>query len=111
VSEFWNEVSEKMRTMMNDHPTDEPRGLVDAIVCGTLFLGGPSLLAIVLIVFLLYSGVSSQLIEKGMVWLSVPWFAFCYALCKMAHGTGRKEILAGTPSAVATRSRGAAKDL
>ncbi len=73
--------------MVNDHLTDEqPRGLVDTIACGTLFLGGPSLLAIVLIVVLLESGVSPEVIEKGMVWLSVPWFALCYALCKMAHG-------------------------
>lgn len=72
---------------MNDYPTDGPeRGLADVIACGTLFLGGPSLLAIVLIVVLVESGVSPQLIEKGMVWLAVPWFALCYALCRTAHG-------------------------
>ena len=73
--------------MMNDHLTNEqPRSLADTIACGTLFLGVPSFLAIMLILVLLERGVSPQLIEKGMVWLSVPWFALCYALCKMAHG-------------------------
>jgi hypothetical protein len=73
---------------MNNHPTDaEPRNLGEMIACGFLFLGAPSLLAIVLILTLLAIGIPSPVIEKGMVWLSVPWFAFCYALCKAAHGT------------------------
>jgi len=72
--------------MMNNRLTDERTGLVDIIACGTLFLGGPSLLAIGLICVLLQSGLSAQLIEKWMVWLSVPWFALCYALCKTAQG-------------------------
>lgn len=72
---------------MNDYSTDAPqKGLGNVIACGTLFLGGPSILAIVLIVALLEGGVSPLLIEKGMVWLSVPWFALCYALCKTAQG-------------------------
>jgi hypothetical protein len=73
--------------MMKDHLTNEqPRTLADTIACGTLFLGGPSFLAIILILSLLKWGVSPLLIEKGMVWLSVPWFAICYALCRTAHG-------------------------
>ena len=74
--------------MVNNQRTDaEPRGLGEMIACGFLFLGVPSLLAIVLMLILLALGVPSPTIEKGMVWLSVPWFAFCYTLCKAAHGT------------------------
>jgi len=73
---------------MNNHLADgEPRELGEMIACGFLFLGAPSLLAIVLILALLAMGIPSPVIEKGMVWLSVPWFAVCYALCKAAHGT------------------------
>jgi hypothetical protein len=75
--------------MMNDHLTDEEPtgGLGEMIACGILFLGVPTLLAIGLILVLLRVGIQSEVIEKGMVWLSVPWFALCYALCKTAHGT------------------------
>lgn len=55
------------------------------IFCGTLMLGGPSLIAIGIIIGLVFAGVSSQLIEKAMVVLAVPWFAFCYFLCKWPH--------------------------
>jgi len=73
---------------MDNQSTNEPqRTFGDFVACGFLFLGAPSLLAIVLILVLLAFGTPSPLIEKGMVWLSVPWFAFCYALCKAAHGT------------------------
>lgn len=72
---------------MNERLTDtRDRSLGAYIACGALFLGAPSLFAIALILFLLDRGVSPQLIEKGMVWASVPWFAFCYWLCKAAHG-------------------------
>jgi len=72
---------------MNNRLTDtEDRSFGAYIACGALFLGAPSFFAIVLLLSLLDWGVSPQLIEKGMVWLSVPWFAFCYWLCKAAHG-------------------------
>lgn len=74
--------------MISDRASDKPaRGVVDFVLCGMLWLGAPSFAAISLILFLLGRGVSPQLIEKGMVWLSVPWFAFCYAMCKISHET------------------------
>jgi hypothetical protein len=73
--------------MMIGDPTDEQIDGSAAVFCGTITLGIPSVIAIGLIVILVLVGVSPQTIEKGMVWLSVPWFAFCYALCKLAHGT------------------------
>ena len=62
------------------------RELRNTLACGTIFLGWFSLAPISLVLLLLDEGVSPYLIEKGMVWLSVPWFAFCYALCRIAHG-------------------------
>ena len=61
-------------------------GFGAAVFCGWLFLIAPTLVAIILILLLLFMGVHPILIEKAMVWLSVPWFAMCYALCKRAHG-------------------------
>lgn len=60
--------------------------LRNTLACGTIFLGWFSLAPISLILILLDKGFSPQSIEKGMVWLSVPWFALCYALCRIAHG-------------------------
>lgn len=65
----------------------EDHGLVEAVVCGTLMLGAPSAVALLLIVVLVFVGVRPDTIEKAMVWLSVPWFAMCYVLCRVSHGT------------------------
>lgn len=62
------------------------------VQCGALTLGIPSLCVLGLIAVLVLVGVSPRTIEKGMVWLSVPWFAFCYALCKVAHETEVKIV-------------------
>lgn len=71
----------------SDDANGHDHGLGEAISCGMLTLGAPSILAIALIVSLVFLGVSPRIIEKGMVWLSVPWFALCYAWCRKAHGT------------------------
>jgi hypothetical protein len=73
--------------MVNNQPADAAtKRLGEMIVCGFMYLGIPSLLAIVLILILLATGIPAPAIEKWMAWLSVPWFALCYPLCKIAHG-------------------------
>jgi hypothetical protein len=69
-----------------DSPHQSDGGLVNTLACGMLFLALPSFAAISLALILADRGVSPLTIEKGMVWLSVPWFAICYALCRTAHG-------------------------
>jgi len=55
--------------------------------CGLLVLAGSSVLVIGVAAILLYVDVSAGLLEKVMVWLSVPWFTYLYFLCRSWHGT------------------------
>ena len=57
------------------------------ILCGITALGLASILSIVLML-LLALVLPVHTIERGMVWLSVPWFAFWYLKCRTWHRTG-----------------------
>lgn len=77
----------KSVSKLRDSTYESDGGFGEKLACGVLFLGLPSLAAIVIVISLAQTGVNLLSIEKGMVWLSVPWFSLCYALCRMAHGT------------------------
>ncbi|MCL5061641.1 MAG: hypothetical protein M0Z70_06610 [Nitrospiraceae bacterium] len=51
-----------------------------------LVLSGASLIAFGIIALLLYIGVTSEAIEKAMVWLSFPWFTGLYIVYKKFEG-------------------------
>lgn len=63
----------------------EPEGT--DIECGIFVVLLAALIGIGAILFLSLIGVPSQMLEKGMVWLPVPWFAFWYLKCREWHRT------------------------
>jgi len=57
------------------------------VACGILVLGLASFLGIGAVLLLAGAGVPVQTLEKGMVWLFVPWVAFSYLNCRKWHRT------------------------
>ena len=86
-------------------PHENDGGLGDTIACGMLFLGVPSLAVIALMMVLVGKGVNPVSIEKGMVWLSVPWFALCYAMCRIADGMKFVVVDSGPNKAIVSSSQ------
>jgi hypothetical protein len=52
------------------------------ISCGIFVMAMAAVAGISLPIGLLLLGVPVQEIERGMVWLSIPWFAFWYLKCR-----------------------------
>ena len=65
--------------------TNEPEGT--NFQCGVFVLIIAFVLGVGLVALLLYFDTSVQVIEKWMVWTSVPWFAFWYLKCRKWHRT------------------------
>ena len=63
------------------------RGDGGELSCHIFVLGLASVLAIAAIAFLVYLGIPSEALQKGMVWLAVPWFGYWYMTCKKWHNT------------------------
>ena len=58
-----------------------------SVACGILVLALASFLGIGSVLLLAAAGVPVQTLEKGMVWLSVPWIASWYLKCRKWHRT------------------------
>ncbi len=73
------------RQVVHIKPKREPEGT--DISCGIFVLGLGAVLGLGCVLGLMFAGVSVELLEKGMVWLSVPWVAFWYLKCRKWHRT------------------------
>jgi hypothetical protein len=70
--------------------------MVDIVFRFSMLLSA-SVLATATIFIFLYMGVKVELIEKVIVWLSIPWFVGLYLFCRKFHKTYIKIIESKPP--------------